>query len=260
MDEVKRLDGFVALIDVLGFRELVGREDELTEVGRYVDVVVELLAQPEKKLQFVLFSDNLLINTYDASVSSLYHLIVACSRLSYELAERGIAVRGAIAAGRFLRSPNTGQGVILAGRPIVEANQYEHEQDWVGIMLAQSSIRGREDKLRDKTTTRAPRPGERQDDWLAENSWAMFLQPAQIPFHGGLEPGSERLDGFAILPMTEGARSAQSVRASITRTRDQYRKMKLSAPNPGAQRKFSFADCFLHGAAQTWGFNCPWPD
>jgi hypothetical protein len=67
VENVQKLNGYVALVDVLGFRELVGRDDELSEVQRYIEVVAGLLDNSDdasrRELEYVLFSDNLVINT-----------------------------------------------------------------------------------------------------------------------------------------------------------------------------------------------------
>src|SRR2546426_2962066 len=159
-DSVQVVTGYVALIDVLGFREVVGRDNELIEIQKYIQTVASLLDEKEQatSLQFVLFSDNLIINTQDNTEADFQRLVVACSRISFALSRQFIAVRGAIARGRFIRSSTSAQGVVLAGRPIVEANEYQHRQNWVGIMLAPSAVRHREEHLQKACTTNTLAP------------------------------------------------------------------------------------------------------
>jgi len=160
VEKIENIRGFVSLIDVLGFRQLVSRDDELSEVREYVEAVASILQDEKyKPLQFVLFSDNLVINTQDEKPASFFALIRACSDVFFNLAQHQIAVRGAVAHGMFMRSPNTQQGVVLAGRPIVEADHYQHCQDWVGIILAPSVVRQQVDLARE-TSLIGPMPGK----------------------------------------------------------------------------------------------------
>ena len=56
MRDVKKVRGFVAVIDVLGFREMVTGGDDLLHVTEYVTTVRSLFEnQHDSKLQFVLF-------------------------------------------------------------------------------------------------------------------------------------------------------------------------------------------------------------
>jgi hypothetical protein len=100
--------------------------------------------------------------------------------------------------------------------------------------------------------------GELRDDWLKRNALAIYLQPAQIPFHGGVEPGADLYDGFGVVPMKENATTPPSIRRCIEHGQTQLRKMKLAAPNPPAQRKFEAADRFLELVRHRWDFVTPW--
>jgi hypothetical protein len=54
--------------------------------------------------------------------------------------ENEIALRGAIAYGDYRREKNAG-GVFVAGKAIVDAYTFERQQDWVGVMLAPTTVR-----------------------------------------------------------------------------------------------------------------------
>lgn len=254
----KSLHGYVALIDVLGFRELVGRDNELVEIQKYIQTIVSLLEEKEQAgaLEFVLFSDNLVINTQDDSEDNFKRLVVACSRISFSLIKQFIAVRGAISRGRFIRSRASAQGVILAGRPIVEAEEYQHRQDWVGIMLAPSAVRGREELLQQSCVTSVPGAVEGPTSWIQRNYLAMHLQRyGGIPFH----PGDSAYDGYAVVPIErEALTSPTAITASLSRTISQLEKMKSAAPDPESQAKFRAACHFLYTTTAKWNFSTPW--
>src|SRR5205823_8601161 len=111
----------------------------------------------------------------------------------YDLLLEDIPVRGAISKGPILRE-TIGGSVFIAGRAVVEAYQFEQQQDWVGVMLAPSAVQS------------APVLGFREID-LTKNSyrallrrgtidWPATIQPwPKIPFHG-----SKAFAGYAVVP------------------------------------------------------------
>jgi hypothetical protein len=247
--------GFVALIDVLGFRELVSRDDELSQVRQYVDTVASLLEDDKyRELQFVLFSDNLVINTRNEERASFLTLIRACSDLYFSLARRQVAVRGAVAHGSFMRSPNTKQGVVVAGRPIVEADHYQHSQDWVGIMLAPSVIRRDNEKLQNECGTIPElQPGETESKWIERISLPLNLRKwTKIPFQSEDSLGRNYFTGFAVLPIRPEVTAATGVVSSLAVTLKDLEIMKAVAPNPSSQEKYSATSSFLQSAKEEW--------
>lgn len=265
-DKVENTVGFVALIDVLGFRELVGRDDQLLQVRQYVDTVTSLLDVGQySDLQFVVFSDNLVINTLDDKKPSLVMLVSACSQIFFELARHQIAVRGAVAHGPFMRSPNVRQGVVVAGRPIVEANRYQHLQDWAGIMAAPSVVihNGAELELECGTNFPNQEPKETDNDWFKRISLPVHLRKwAQIPFHSDGASNAGAFEGFAILPLRTAVSSRTEVINSIGISLKDLQMMKAAAPNPDSQNKYAQSERFLKAARESWEHyrpNSPWP-
>src|ERR1017187_1341044 len=203
MEDVEKKIGFVALIDILGFRELVSRDDDLASVRRYVGTVTSMLATSTgpNALQFVLFSDNLVVNTRDDSPESFELLVVACSNLVYELAGQSVSVRGAVSHGPFIRSPTTGQGVIVAGQPIVEADYYQHQQDWVGIILAPSVVRANP-TLKTQSSIQGNAASEDFQAFATRNKLGLHLRHwEQIPFHKTSPLANHEYDGYVIVPL-----------------------------------------------------------
>jgi hypothetical protein len=247
-EKVATIDGFVALIDVLGFRELVGRDDNLSALKEYIETVALLLQGSNfSQLEFVLFSDNIVINTIDQKEQSFVELVRACSQIFYELTKRQVALRGAIAHGRFMRSPNAQQGVIVAGSPIVEAYRYQTYQDWVGIMLAPSVMRRRDD-LHIGSSLVMPTSGESAPHWYSRAGLAVHLAWCQrIPFHDGA------YEGHAIVPIRADSHTAASIRASLRDTNEQLSRMKAVAPDPISQKKYSNTLEWLSEREGYWG-------
>jgi hypothetical protein len=255
MRDVQTIKGFVAVIDVLGFRQMVARDDRLLAVRNYAATVVSLLNNTgnEESLQFVLFSDSLVINTGDERPESFENLIVACSNLAYALAQdQSVAVRGAIAYGSFMRSPTVDQGVILAGAPIVEADHYQHQQDWVGIMLAPSVVLREDLNLSARCDLGAKAMEDDADEWIKRNRLAVHLQHVpQIPFHQRSVLETNLYEGYAIVPMPKGQNSIRQLIDSLDLTCRQLRRMKAIAPEPTAQEKYSNTLRWVEGAVRS---------
>jgi hypothetical protein len=248
VEKIENIRGFVSLIDVLGFRELVGRDDRLTEVREYVETVASILQDKKyEPLQFVLFSDNLVINTQDEKPASFLSLMRACSDVFFNLTQRRIAIRGAVAHGLFMRSPNTQQGVVLAGRPIVEADHYQHCQDWVGIILAPSVVRQQAD-LEKELALKRPNAGETGEQWYLRAGLTVHLQRwPNIPFHP-----DGHYDGYAIIPVRQDSRTPAEIRDSLRVTLADLEKMRAAAPDPLSQQKYANSLSLLNVLDARW--------
>ena len=83
------MNGFVAFLDVLGFSESILKHDDLGRLDTYRDLIAEGLGR-FKKLEHVMFSDNILISTR-TDVWDDFDSIVRCvSSLLYSFTEEGI--------------------------------------------------------------------------------------------------------------------------------------------------------------------------
>jgi hypothetical protein len=126
--------GYVALLDVLGFTNLIGGENADQRVQAYLDCLKT--ATEGTEVDFVVFSDSIVLTATDEP-DALFKVAGACSRLMHDLILQDIPVRGAIARGQILRD-TVGDNVFVAGRAVVEAYHFEQQQDWIGVMLAPS--------------------------------------------------------------------------------------------------------------------------
>jgi hypothetical protein len=192
--EIKPIQGFVALIDVLGFRNIVSGQSSGKDLKRYLSAVQEGIVGrgDNKRVKFVLFSDSIIITTVGDDDLSLRMLLRACSRLWGLLLEKEIAVRGAISHGYFFRE-QPADGVFVAGWPIVDAYEFEQKQDWMGIMLTPSVL-----KAKPKLARRCsmPKAGKILDeDFKSRLGWILLVQRYhEIPFQDG------KFDGFVVVP------------------------------------------------------------
>ena len=138
---LQKIDGYVAFLDILGFTELVTRSSFDNDFARYSDII-SAAAQLNGNLNYVTFSDNVVINTGGKSPDDLRGILQTVAEIAYRLlVEMDVPVRGCISAGRFSRIVSDNGDVMIAGAPIVDAVYYEKEQDWVGVILSPSVLK-----------------------------------------------------------------------------------------------------------------------
>jgi hypothetical protein len=132
------LTGYAAFLDVLGFSSMVATEHHSERIDAYLNCLNRIFDKEDgSKIDYVVFSDSIVITTRNDDEESLLALLSRCSTFFGALIASEIAVRGAIAHGSYLTS-KTATGTFVAGRAIIEAYTFEQRQDWVGIMLAPS--------------------------------------------------------------------------------------------------------------------------
>ncbi|MFL6603183.1 MAG: hypothetical protein ACJ8R9_17895 [Steroidobacteraceae bacterium] len=111
--------GYVALLDVLGFSALVANDRGGASLQAYLECL-ERIFGASSEIDYVVFSDSIVLTLDGPDPIKLLQISRACSRLMSELIEQEIPVRGAIACGEFVRS-SVGKSVFVAGRAIVDA-------------------------------------------------------------------------------------------------------------------------------------------
>src|SRR2546426_1186922 len=107
--------GNVALLDVLGFSALVAADAAAEKIERYLGCLQRTTGGTAPPIDYVVFSDSIVLTVEGDGIDSLIAIARACSRLMGELLTEHIAIRGAIAHGHFVRSA-IGQSVFIAGR------------------------------------------------------------------------------------------------------------------------------------------------
>ncbi len=245
------MQGYVALLDVLGFSLLVSGDGENQRLQEYLRCLQEALDvdQEGPSVDYVVFSDSIVLTTTD-SHEALLELLSRCSRLLGLMLERNIALRGAIAYGSYFRSSEL-TGVFVAGRAVLDAYRFERAQDWVGIMLAPSVIKQVPD-LTDRCNIEDGSSVEKQEALHRRLRWAAFVQPCfQIPFHSTSPFESTDFSGFAIVP-SDGVAEPASLRDSLDRSLRALERLKSLAPDPSAQHKYNSPHGWLWEIRSKW--------
>jgi hypothetical protein len=240
--------GFVAMLDVLGFSALVSGDDD--RLNSYVSCLQEVIGDPDaSKVEYVVFSDSIVLTT-GKDVDSFQSLIQRCSHVLGLMLDKEIALRGAVAYGDYIREKNSG-GVFVAGKAIIDAYNFEQQQDWVGIMLAPSAIRQKPDLT--QLCVIGTAHNETEIAQLQQRlKWCSFVQPCHmIAFHSDNPIESNYFDGFAIVPTT-GTMNPRTLTNDLDRCMSRLKWLKSLAPNPSAQKKYQQADQWLYPICGQW--------
>src|SRR5260221_1521961 len=102
--EVEKRTGFVALLDVLGFSQLIARESHQADLEGYFRALDVATDKGDESVDYLLFSDTIVIYTANDTTAGLDYLLRACSQGLNALLKAGLPVRGAIAHGSYMRS------------------------------------------------------------------------------------------------------------------------------------------------------------
>jgi hypothetical protein len=244
--------GYVALLDVLGFSALVGSDPSGEKIGRYLECLTA--ATEHSQVNYVVFSDSIVLTAEGDDPESLLAVAGACSRLIADLLKEDIPLRGAISFGNFVRS-SIEKSVFVAGRAVIDACQFEQAQDWVGVMVAPSALA----HVRD-LNTRCPQVQNysgAEDDIQKQLPWPAFIQPCHgIPFHASSPFDQPRFDGFAVVP-TNGVPEPAPLSDSISSAIERLKWLRSIAPSPGAQEKYQATINWLSNIQSFW-LNLAW--
>ena len=254
--------GYVAFLDVLGFKELVARDyvgqTQGAALQAYTNTVREALAsKPVSSLlmtdsgedvEYVIFSDSIIINSTTDSDLGLLATVRASSRIFGRLLRAGVPIRGAISHGSYVRTREE-NGTFVAGAAILDAMSYEQQQEWTGIMLC-PSVTGRHESLQKMSLVGG-------DDVESRMPWPLYLFWSNvIPFKAieGRSPlETQNYEGFAVMPTTGDEVTTADVVTSLDDSRVELRRLRARAPNPIAQAKHERAIRFLDFHVQQWG-------
>jgi hypothetical protein len=240
--------GYVALLDVLGFSALIGADPSGDRVRRYIECLEN--ATEDTEVDFVVFSDSIVLTAKGDSPQSLIAVSGACSRLMAHLLNEGIPLRGAIAFGDFVRS-RIAESVFVAGRAVIDAYQFEQAQNWVGVMIAPSALAQVPD-LNLRCQLVDPSNNDELERLLKRLPWPAFIQPChRIPFRASAPLDEPTFDGFAVVP-TKCSLEPEAIRDSIKITIDRLNWLRSIAPSPSAQRKYDEPRNWLSSIQHQW--------
>ena len=237
--------GYVAVLDVLGFRSLVSSDTNNDAVLHYLRIIEKSLYAG--RIQSIVFSDSIVLSIHGREPSNLRLLCEACSHLMFELLMADIPIRGAIACGKFATS-NISGSAFIAGKPIIEAYEFEQRQNWVGIMLTPSTIKAAP-IVKDVCDTTFVN-GEAFPNIAKYMEWKAFIQRCStIPFRS--DTNTSPYDGFTILP--GGSLSLKDLVSNLSEVMSRLQWLKLLAPTSRDQAKYSTTVEWIRTIQSTFG-------
>ncbi len=108
-------------LDVLGFSELVARQDFGELFDAYLSVIKETVDKINPKIEYVVFSDSIVVVSPEDNDSDLTDLVEVMGIISYRfLVEQNLPIKGCITSGKVTYKA-VGKDVVIAGSPIVES-------------------------------------------------------------------------------------------------------------------------------------------
>jgi hypothetical protein len=141
-------DCWLACFDILGFKNLIDVDKDDFEAPRVRAQYEETLRQLRKKsgnfsyrpgdIDYCWFSDTFLMYCPDDSPEAYGMVQSAAKHFMHACIYSRIPMRGAIAVGSLLRSPDKRSFV---GKGFLEAYEYAVDQDWIGLLLTPSAIK-----------------------------------------------------------------------------------------------------------------------
>ena len=139
--------------------------------------------------------------------------------------------------------------MFLAGKPIIEAYDYERRQNWAGMIFAPSVLVAAQPfDLVNECTTYCPNDQAfpRIAEFLA---WKAFVQRwREIPFHA--DEGTDSHDALAIVP--GGGTTLRGMVDNLSIAMERLAWLKMLAPSPKEQKKYSASLKFLKSIRDTW--------
>lgn len=230
--------GVVAFLDILGFSNYILQGESFSEnYKKYVDIIGRA-TRHYSGLDYTLFSDSLVLTTDNAEDEDLLCLIAAISEISFNLlVQLNVPVCGCVSIGSFEKEIDN-KNMIITGKPIVEAIEYEKKQNWIGVMVSPSVLKSKPD-IRSKISYH-----ELTIDKHPENLiWTSLLyEYEKIPF------SIEHFHGFALLPHTKNVTSLSQTNRALRQYRSKINELKFYAPDPYVQHKYSNTKEFIQYA------------
>ncbi len=232
---------------------LVASQNSKQKLESYINAVHQATQVNGKSvLQYVIFSDSVIINSVHDDDESFISIVEACGTLFAQFLEYQIPLRGAIAHGHFLRSSKA-NGSFVAGAPIVEAFDYESRQNWAGIMLCPSTI-ARQANLNERCSVPLFHQIMPGFDLNKLRLPVLVCKCFAIPFHKEDKSSLDEPDtfeGYAVLPTGAGVSHSNAEERILIAIRA-LESLKFIAPDPKAQLKFKNAIRWLQLLQDQW--------
>ncbi len=135
-------DCWIAVFDILGFKNMICRVDHEVSRGLLEDNLDELIeilnsdSANNGQIDYLIFSDTFVILAPDIEPKSYPWFLRVCKDLIVKSINIEMPLRGAVGVGPLFFSQHP---PILLGEPFVDTYEYCEDQDWVGLLLTPSA-------------------------------------------------------------------------------------------------------------------------
>lgn len=244
----------VALIDVLGFSELVARQDFGELFEKYIDTVKTTIEKVDSNIEYLVFSDSIVIVTPDNEEQDLLNISKVIGSISYEfMVNQKLPIKGCIASGNITYK-KIEKDVVIAGVPIVEAYKYEQQQDWVGTIISPNTARKFPSLSQNIVVNENLRHiSEDIAKSITQNmEWNTAIQRHyQIPIKNS-EIEDSYFYAYCVVPHKLTSVDATHVKEDLNEYLSVLEEQLLYAPEPKAQKKYRYTILFLNEIIKRW--------
>ena len=135
-------DAWVGVFDILGFKNLVRQADQefpralLTNKLNDLFKVLENDVMQHGQLEYMVFSDTIVIFAPDLEAPSYGWFLLQCRKLMNKSITIRLPLRGAISVGTAFISKLP---LMIIGPSFLEAHEYCEDQNWIGLLLTPSA-------------------------------------------------------------------------------------------------------------------------
>src|SRR5450759_1695546 len=135
-------DRWIAVFDILGFKNLIREADQKNSHELLKDKLNELIQTLNSDpvthghLDYRIFSDTFVVLAPDLEPNSYPWFLRACKNLIDKSIYIELPLRGAISVGSIFIAMNH---PVLLGSSFVEAYEYCEDQNWIGLLLTPSA-------------------------------------------------------------------------------------------------------------------------
>ncbi len=163
----------VGFFDIIGYssfiKEASSLEETIHRMGSFLTAASSSAGTDFSavKLEHWILSDSIILvidtNRHPLFTGSLDVFLGTCSMILYDGMSHGMPLRGAIGGGNFYKD-----GEVMVSTALIDAAEYEKEQDWLGAILTPETLRiiekAKEFEIREKGKTEIDFSNERFSD------------------------------------------------------------------------------------------------
>jgi len=247
------IEGYVAFLDILGFSRIVAKDSFHERFEAYIGIIRDAVDYPRSSLEFEISSDSVVIYSNGLNLVHLQNLLTAISTISFRLlTEIQIPLRGAVSAGKYWRFKSNDGHLMFSGAPIVDAVEFEKEQLWLGIMITPKMLENIP-HTQELFAILNDFNNSTYAELNAQMPWPLLVwRQENIPFRYRNSLNERSFAGIVIIPSSPNCKSPEELICSLETYIKKLKELKIMAPTPEAQQKYSATMFCLENIRKKW--------